>query len=68
MTNLETNFLEVLTHEAVRFCSKAVQLFPALLAQIRMALIWDFLSMDLQRKHSQGRTGHMINFFIVVLL
>ena len=28
--------------EAVRFCSRAVWLFPALLMQMRMALIWDF--------------------------
>ena len=42
MTNLETNFLEVLTREAVRFCSRAVRLFPAPLEQIRTALIRDF--------------------------
>ena len=35
MTNLETNLLEVLTREAVRFCSRAVRLFPAPLAQMR---------------------------------
>ena len=29
MTNLETNLLEVLICVAVRFCSRAVQLFPA---------------------------------------
>ena len=33
MTNLETSFLELLTREAVRFCSRAVRLFPAPLAQ-----------------------------------
>ena len=38
----ETNFLEVLTREVVRFCSRAVRLFPAPLAQIRTALIRDF--------------------------
>ena len=42
MTDLETNLLEVLTREAVRFCVRAVRLFPALLAQMRMALIRDF--------------------------
>ena len=42
MTNLETNLLEVLTHEAVRFCSRAVRLFPAPLAQMRTALIQHF--------------------------
>ena len=42
MTNLETNFLEVLTREAVRFCSRAVRLFLAPLAQMRTALIQDF--------------------------
>ena len=35
MTNLETNFLEVLTREAVRFCSRAVRLFPAPLKCVR---------------------------------
>ena len=44
MTNLETNFLEFLTHEAVRFCSRAVRIFPAFLAQMRTALIRDFLA------------------------
>ena len=34
--------LEVLTHEAVRFCSRAVQLSPALFAQMRRALLRDF--------------------------
>ena len=42
MTNLETNLLEVLTREAVRFRSRAVRLFPAPLAQMRTALIRDF--------------------------
>ena len=28
MTNLEINFLEVLTREAVRICSRGVRLFP----------------------------------------
>ena len=42
MINLETNLLEVLTCEAVRFCSRAIWLFLALLAQMRMALIRDF--------------------------
>ena len=39
MTNLRTNFLGVLTHKAVRFFSRAVRLFSALLAQMRTALI-----------------------------
>ena len=42
MTNLEKNFLEVLTRKAVRFCSRAVRLFPAPLAQMRTDLIRDF--------------------------
>ena len=42
MTNLKTNLLEVLTREAVRFCNRAVRLFPAPLAQMRTALIRDF--------------------------
>ena len=42
MTNLETNFLEVLTREGVRFFSKAVRLFAAPLAQMRAVLIRDF--------------------------
>ena len=42
MTNLEPNLLEVLTREAVRFCSRVVRLFPATLLQVRTALIRDF--------------------------
>ena len=42
MTNFETNFLEVLTREAVHFCNRAVRLFPAPLAQTRTAVIRDF--------------------------
>ena len=42
MTNLETNLLEVLIRKAVRFCSRAVRLFPAPLAQMRTTLIRDF--------------------------
>ena len=42
MTDLETNLLEVLTREAVRFCSRAVRLFPAQLAQMCTAFIRDF--------------------------
>ena len=42
MTNLETSFLGVLTREVVRFCSRAVQPFPAPLAQMRTALTRDF--------------------------
>ena len=48
MTSLETNFLEVLKCQAVRFCSRAALLFPALLAHTGLS------SMVLQRKHSQG--------------
>ena len=40
-TNLETNLLEAFTREIVRFCSRAVRLFPALLVQMRTALIRD---------------------------
>ena len=42
MTDLETNLLKALTHESVRFCSRPVRLFLALLAQMRTALIRDF--------------------------
>ena len=42
MPNLDINLLEVLTREAVRFCSRAVRLFPAPLAQMRTGLIRDF--------------------------
>ena len=42
MTNLGTYLLEALTREAVCFCSRAVRLFPALLAQMGMALIRGF--------------------------
>ena len=60
MTNLETNFLEVLTREAV-------WLFPAPLAQIRTALIQDFYQWFCKKKKgSQGRAGHMIKTFIMI--
>ena len=62
MIHLETNFLEILTCQAVRFCRRAVRLLPAPLAQMRTALIRDLSSMVLQRKRSQGRTGHMIKW------
>ena len=42
MINLDSNLLKVLTREAVRFCSRAVRLFPAPLAQMRTAVIRDF--------------------------
>ena len=42
MTNLETNFLEVLRCEAVRFSTRAIRLFLAPLTQMHTALIWDF--------------------------
>ena len=42
MTNLETNLLKVLTHEAIGFCGRVVRLFPAPLTQMHMALIRDF--------------------------
>ena len=44
MTNLETNFVEVLTREAVRFCSRVVWLFSALLVQMRTALLRAFIN------------------------
>ena len=34
MTNLAINWLEVLTLEAVRFCSRAIRLFPAPLIRV----------------------------------
>ena len=42
MTNLETNFFEVLTCEAIHLCSRAVQPFPVPLAQMHAALIPNF--------------------------
>ena len=57
MTNLETNLLEVLTRETVRFCSRAVRLFPAPNAYGPHT---GLLSMVFQRKRLQSRTGHMI--------
>ena len=42
MTNMERNLLEALTRKTVRFCSRAVRLFPAPLAQILTARIRDF--------------------------
>ena len=61
MINLKTSFLEVLTRKAVRFCSRAVRLFPAPLAKMRTALIRDFYQRFYKEKRWQGRTGHMIN-------
>ena len=61
MTNLETNLLEVLTREAVRFCSRAVRLFPAPLAQMRTTFIKGFA-----KKALAGRTGHMIKSDILL--
>ena len=42
MTHLETKLPEILTREAVRFCSRTVRLFLVPLAQMRTALIQDF--------------------------
>ena len=42
MIHLETNLLEFLTREAVRFCSRAVRLFLAPHAQRCTVLIRDF--------------------------
>ena len=42
MTNLETNFLEVLRYEAVHFRSRAVRLIPTPPVQMRSALMQDF--------------------------
>ena len=64
MTNLETNFLEVLTREAVHFSSRAVRLFPALTRTNAYGPHTGLFSMVLQRKRSQDRTGHMIISFI----
>ena len=58
MTNLETNFLEVLTREAVCLCSRVVWLFLALLVQMRTALIWDFQQWFY--KESAGRAVQFI--------
>ena len=42
MTNLETKLLEIFSREAESFCSGAVRLFPAPLAQMHTALIRNF--------------------------
>ena len=60
MTNLETNLLEVSTLEAVRFCSRAVRLFSGPARANAYGPHTRLSSMVLQRKRSQGRTGHMI--------
>ena len=64
MTNLETNLLEVLTGQAVRFYSRAVRLVPAPLRQMRTGPHTRLSSMVLQWKRSQGCTGHMIKRII----
>ena len=80
MTNFETNFRDVLTLEAIRFCSGAVQLFSG---PARANACGTFINgfaklkpLDQQMlcnnartcipvlKRSQGRTGHMINVCI----
>ena len=61
MTNLETNFLEVLTREAVRFCSRAVRLFTDAARANSYGPHTGLSFMALQIKRMQGRTGHMIN-------
>ena len=48
MTNLEEKLL--LTRKGVRFCSRAVPLFTALLAQMRTALIRDFHQLFCEEK------------------
>ena len=60
MSNLETDFLEVLTREAVRFCSRAVRPFSDPARANAYGPHTGLSSMVLQRKRFQGRTGHMI--------
>ena len=62
MTNLETNLLEVLTREAVRFCSRA---FSGPARANAYGPHTGLLSMVLQRKRLQGRTGHITNVFML---
>ena len=67
MTNLETNFREVLTREAVRFCSRAVRLFSGPARANAYGPHTGLSSMVLQRKRSQGRTGHIITLLMSLL-
>ena len=67
MTNLETNSLEILTREAVRFCSRAVRLFLGPARANAYGPHTGLSSMVLQRKRSQGRTGHMINYPYIMI-
>ena len=53
---------EVLTREAIRFCSKAVRLFPTRLLQTRTALIWDFHQWFCKESARRAVRGHMIMF------
>ena len=63
MTDLETNLVEVLTREAVRFCSMVVRLFPArkCVGPSYGNFINGFAKKALA---AQGRTGHMIRLHI----
>ena len=62
MTNLETNLLEVLTREAVRFCSRAVRFFPAPLAQTAYGPHTGLSSMVLHARRAVG-SYDKINIF-----
>ena len=66
MTNLETNLLEVLTREAVRFCSRAVRLFSDPACANAYGPHTGLSSMVLQRKRSRGRSSHLIKQVIKV--
>ena len=56
ITNLERKLFQILTREAVRFCSRTVRLFPASLALLRMALI-RVICKWLRKEHTRGCGG-----------
>ena len=68
MTNFETNLFEVLTREVVRFCSRAVRFFSGPVRANAYGPHMGLSSMVLQRKRSQGCTGHIIKSCIYVCM
>ena len=50
MRHVEMKQLEILTGEAVCFCSRAVRFFLAPIAQMCTALIWDFYQQSCKEK------------------
>ena len=66
MTNLDTNLFEVLTGEGVPFFKLGRTVFSGLARANAYGPYTGLSSMVLQRKPSQGRTGHMITVDIIL--